>query len=105
MTAGSRRACRRQRHLRAALRDLFCCVSPDPRFQEAHWRHVMRSTLTPVTIGLIIASGIVMPQAAGITWAAIAVTGAAAVATLTTRLNPLWLLAAGGALGGLGLLA
>jgi hypothetical protein len=47
-----------------------------------------------VTTGLIIASGIVMAQAAGITWAAIAVTGAAAVVMLTTRLNPL--LALGG---------
>jgi len=74
------------------------------RFQEAHWQSVLRSALIPVTTGLIIASGIVMAQAAGITWAAIAVTGAAAVFMLTTRLNPLWLLAAGGALGGLGLL-
>jgi chromate transporter len=46
-----------------------------------------------------------MAQAAGITWTAVSVTGAAVVAMLTTRLNPLWLLAAGGALGGLGLLA
>ena len=45
-----------------------------------------------------------MADAAGVTWAAIAVTGAAAVFMLTTRLDPLWLLAAGGALGGLGLL-
>jgi chromate transporter len=74
------------------------------RFQEAHWQRVLRSALGPVTTGLIIASGIVMAQAAGITWAALAVTGAAAVVMLTTRLNPLWLLAAGGALGGLGFL-
>ena len=46
----------------------------------------------------------VMAQAAGITWAAIAVTGATAIVMLTTRLNPLWLLAAGGVLGGLGFL-
>jgi chromate transporter len=75
------------------------------RFQEAHWQRVVRSALIPVTTGLIIASGIVMAQAAGISWTAVAVTGAAVVAMLTTRLNPLWLLAAGGALGGLGLLA
>lgn len=73
------------------------------RFQEAHWQRVLRSALIPVTTGLIIASGIVMAQAAGITWAAIALTGAAVVVMLTTRLNPIWLLAAGGALGGLGL--
>jgi len=57
--------------------------------------------LVPVTTGLIIASGLVTAQAAGITWAAVAVTGGAAVVMLTTRLNPLWLLAAGGVLGGL----
>jgi chromate transporter len=43
------------------------------RFQEARWQRVMRSALIPVTTGLIIASGLVMAQAAGITWAAIAV--------------------------------
>jgi chromate transporter len=73
--------------------------------REAHWQRVLRSALIPVTTGLIIASGIVMAEAAGITWAAIAVTGAAAIVLLTTRLNPIWLLAAGSALGGLGLLA
>ena len=66
---------------------------------------MVRSALIPVTTGLIIASGIVMAQAAGISWTAGAVTGAAVVAMMTRRLNPLWLLAAGGALGGLGLLA
>jgi chromate transporter len=74
------------------------------RFQEARWQRVLRSALIPVTTGLIIASGIVMAQAAGVTWAAIAVTGATAIAMLMTRLNPLWLLAAGGAFGGLGVL-
>ena len=43
-----------------------------------------------------------MAQAAGITWVAVAVTGGAAVIMLTTRLNPLWLLAVGGVLGGFG---
>src|ERR1700756_552927 len=54
------------------------------RFQEARWQRVLRSALIPVTTGLIIASGIVMAQAAGITWTAVAVTGAAVVAMLST---------------------
>ena len=37
-------------------------------------------------------------------WLAVTVTVAAAVLMLQTRINPLWLLCAGGALGGLGLL-
>ena len=75
------------------------------RFREARWQRLLRSALIPVTTGLIVASGIVMAQAAAITWTAVVVTSAAAVVMLTTRLNPLWLLVAGGALGGLGFLA
>jgi hypothetical protein len=37
-------------------------------------------------------------------WATLAVTAAAIALMLLTRLNPLWLVAAGGALGGLGVL-
>ena len=74
------------------------------RFREAQWQRVLRSALIPVTTGLIIASGVVMAEAAAVIWGALAVTGAAAVVMLMTRLNPLWLLAAGGALGGLGFL-
>jgi chromate transporter len=52
----------------------------------------------PVITGLVIASGIVMARAADADWQA------AAVLMLATRLNPLWLLLAGGVLGGLGVL-
>jgi chromate transporter len=72
------------------------------RFQEARCQRVLRSALIPATTGLIIASGLVDGSGADITWAAIVVTSAAAIVMLTTRLNPLWLLAAGGVLGGLG---
>ena len=55
-------------------------------------------------MGLVIASGMVMARAADTGWQAAAVTIAATAITLATRLNPMWLLLAGGALGGLGLL-
>jgi chromate transporter len=57
-----------------------------------------------VTVGLVIASGIVMARAADADWQETAVTIAAAVLLLKTRLNPLWTLLAGGVLGGFGLL-
>jgi hypothetical protein len=68
-------------------------------------RPIMKPASGLLALAFIIASGIVMAQAASITWAAMAVTGAAAIVMLTTRLDPLWLLAARGALGGLRLLA
>jgi chromate transporter len=74
------------------------------RFRNAGWQPVVRRGLVPVITGLIIASGIVIARAADADWQAAAVTVAAAVLMLTTRVNPLWLLFAGGALGGLSLL-
>jgi chromate transporter len=74
------------------------------RFREAAWQRSVRAGLAPVTIGLVIASGIVMARTADRGWATISLTVLAAAVMLTTRLNPLWLLAAGAALGGLGAL-
>jgi chromate transporter len=74
------------------------------RFRDARWQPVVRSGLVPVTIGLVIASGTVMAGASYTGWAALAVSMAAVVLMLSTRINPLWMLIAGGTLGGLGLL-
>ena len=74
------------------------------RFRDAPWQRVVRLGLVPVTMGLVIASGMVMARAADTGWQAAAVTIAATAITLATRLNPMWLLLAGGALGGLGIL-
>lgn len=74
------------------------------RFREARWQRSVRAGLAPVTVGLIVASGVVMARTVDTSWAAAALTAGAAMAMLTTRLSPLWLLAAGGACGGLGLL-
>jgi chromate transporter len=74
------------------------------RFREARWQGLVRRGLTPVTIGLVIAGGYAMAQASDVGWASTAVTIAAAGLLLLTPINPLWMLGAGAALGGLGLL-
>jgi chromate transporter len=74
------------------------------RFRNAPWQRIVRLGLVPVTMGLVVASGTVMARAADTGWRAAAVSIAAAVILLGTRLSPLWLLVAGGAFGGLGLL-
>jgi chromate transporter len=74
------------------------------RFRGASWQHIVRIGLVPVTVGLVIGSGVVMARAADAEWQAVAVTVAAAALMLQTRINPLLMLLAGGALGGLGLL-
>ena len=74
------------------------------RFRHTGWQPIARRGLVPVVTGLVIASGIVMARAADADWQAATVTVAAAALMLMTRINPLWLLLAGGVLGGLGVL-
>jgi chromate transporter len=74
------------------------------RFRDAPWQPIVRRGLVPVVMGLVIAGGIVMARTADTDWRAVAVTIAAAGIMLTTRFNPMWMLLAGAALGGLGLL-
>jgi chromate transporter len=74
------------------------------RFRNARWQRVVRQGLVPVVMGLVIASGVVMARTADTSWRAAAVTIAAAAMMLLTRLNPMWAIVMGGALGGFGLL-
>jgi len=74
------------------------------RFRDMPWQRIVRRGLAPLTIGLVIAGGYVMARAADTGWPSAVVTAAAVGLMLVTRLNPLWILVTGGALGGLGLL-
>jgi chromate transporter len=73
------------------------------RFRHAPWLRITRLGLTPVIMGLVIASGTVMARAADTDWRAVAITIAAAAISFTTRINPMWMLLVGGALGSLNL--
>jgi chromate transporter len=74
------------------------------RFRDAPWQRIVRRGLIPVTVGIVIASGYVLARAADNGWQAAAITGAAAGLILGTRISPLWILIAAGAIGGLGLI-
>jgi chromate transporter len=73
------------------------------RFRDTTWQSRVRRGLTPVVIGLVIAGGYAMALSLNPGWVGIGVTVGAAVLLLASRVNPLWLLGAGAALGGLGL--
>jgi len=74
------------------------------RFRDRQWQNIVRQALAPLTIGLVIAAGYVMARAADAAWPSLAITAAAVVLMLRALTNPLWILIAGGAAGGLGLL-
>ena len=69
------------------------------RFKDKPWRDAIQSGITPISIGLLAASGFVVARAADHNWVALAITVATAAATYLTRLSPLWFFAAAGMLG------
>ena len=74
--------------------------------QRSHspWPALIQAALVPLSIGLMGASGLILALTSDRTWAAALVTAGAAILASTTRLNPLWLLLAGGVLGFAGVL-
>lgn len=74
------------------------------RFREAAWRKVIQAALTPVTVGLVMAAAALLCRAASQDVPLLLLAAAVACIMLATKLHPLWLLAAGGALGAAGLL-
>jgi chromate transporter len=73
------------------------------RSSASRWPAIIQAALVPLSIGLMGASALVVAQAADRTWVAVLVTLAAAALAFSTRLNPLWILLAGGCLGFAGL--
>jgi chromate transporter len=74
------------------------------RFRDSAWHHRVRRGLAPVTIGLMIAGGYVMARPTEASIAGVALSLLAAGLVLRSRLNPMWLIAAGGTLGACGIL-
>jgi chromate transporter len=73
------------------------------RFRDAKWRIAAEKGLAPITVGLLLASGLVITRAADHGWSAIMLTAATTLLLVTTRVNPLFIMAAAGILGGFGL--
>lgn len=73
------------------------------RFRDAPLRRAIERGLAPVTVGLILASGYVLTRTADHSWPAYAITATTLLLAMTTRMHPLWVLAAAAGLGALGL--
>jgi chromate transporter len=70
------------------------------RFKDRPWRRTIQAGLVPMTVGLVVASAMLITQATSTHWLLVGITGVTAAAALLTKLHPLWLLG-GGALAGL----
>jgi chromate transporter len=73
-------------------------------FKQAKWRIAAEKGLAPITVGLLLASGLVITRAADHGWSAIMLTAATTILLVVTRVNPLLIMAGAGLLGGFGLI-
>jgi chromate transporter len=69
------------------------------RFKDAPWRIAIQRAIAPIVVGLILSGGYVLATPEAPDWRLWAIAAAVAAATLYSKMNPLWFLAAGGALG------
>jgi chromate transporter len=69
----------------------------------ARWRYRIQAGLSPLTIGLMLASGVVLARSADHAPLAFGMTAATALILLRTSVHPLLLMAAGAVLGLIGL--
>jgi chromate transporter len=69
------------------------------RASDASWPALVQAALVPLSIGLMCASAYVLAQTVDRNGIAIAFTIGCAILIWRTKINPLWLLAAGAALG------
>jgi len=61
----------------------------------------VQRALSPLVVGLIAAGGYIIATPGSPDWRLWLIAGGTAVAMIATKLNPLWIMAAGGVAGGL----
>ena len=69
------------------------------RSGHSRWPAIIQAALVPLSIGLMAASGLILAQTTDRSVVAAVMTAATAMLAFATRLNPFWMLLAGGLLG------
>ena len=69
------------------------------RSSASRWPAIVQAALVPLSIGLMGASALILALTSDSNWVAALLTIVAAALAFATKLNPLWILAAGGLLG------
>ncbi|MBM3117171.1 chromate transporter [Jeongeupia naejangsanensis] len=72
------------------------------RHREHRWHQLIRRALAPLTIALILATGVLLINGSRPGIVSLTLTAATVVIGLKTRFNPIWLIAAGALLGAFG---
>ena len=68
-------------------------------FAGARWQKAISLGVAPLAVGLVFSGATLIAQAAGLAWGGASLVLATVVINLRSKLNPLWLIAAGALLG------
>jgi len=69
------------------------------RFKDSPWRKAIQRAIAPIVVGMILSGGFVLATPGSPDWRLWLIAAIGAAGMLATKLNPLWLLGAGGILG------
>jgi len=69
------------------------------RSRHSRWPAIIQAALVPLSIGLMAASALILARRSDQSFLAVVMTVAAAALAFATRINPFWMLLAGGILG------
>ncbi|MDR3579999.1 MAG: chromate transporter [Oryzomonas sp.] len=69
------------------------------KIRGTRWRLIIQTGISPLAIGLVLASGCIITRGADVGWGAYGLTAATVMIVLKSRLNPLWLIGLGALLG------
>ncbi|WP_283148178.1 chromate transporter [Silvimonas soli] len=72
------------------------------RYPEHRWHYMFRRALAPITVGLVMATALIVMQGVGFSAGPVLLAVVAVWVTLRTKYNPLWLIGLGALLGALG---
>ncbi len=70
------------------------------RFRDSPWRSAVQRALTPLVVGLIAAGGYIIATPGSPDWRLWLIAGGSAATMVVSKVNPLWIMAAGGVAGG-----
>lgn len=69
------------------------------RYKDKPWRQVIQRGLVPVTVGLVVSSGLLIAKASATTMTLAGVIALCTLMALNKRIHPLWVLAVGAVMG------
>lgn len=81
---------------------IYLLIDRWERFAGARWQKAISLGVAPLAVGLVFSGATLIAQAAGLAWGGALLVLATVVINLRSKLNPLWLIAAGALLGVVG---